>query len=247
LAEFIRNQKEANELVLSFLSVRQALGLLGIILPLSLIGYSLYVGEPIRPSISDYFSSGAREIFVGCLFAIAVFLWAYKGYTETEPPKKFTDRFTDFNVSRAASLGALGAALAPVSPADPCPILQCAMTDWTPYVHYAGALLFFSSMTIFCLVLFTRGSTDGGKNTEKVRKNMVFKTSGWILATSTVLLLIIGAYKNFGPKDVNVGSLIFWIESAGVFAFGIAWIIKGQAIRVVSKKLLDRGGMTSAS
>ena len=48
-------QKVRNELVLSFLAVRRAIGALGFFLPLALIAYAMLWPEPLRTSISAYY------------------------------------------------------------------------------------------------------------------------------------------------------------------------------------------------
>lgn len=65
-------QKADNDLVLSFLSVRRAIGCLGYFLPLALIAYGLSLGDGILTSISAYYYTPMREVFVGTLCAIAV-------------------------------------------------------------------------------------------------------------------------------------------------------------------------------
>ena len=72
-------QKSHNDLVLSFLAVRRAIGALGFFLPLALLAYGLSTGD-LLPSISSAYYSPMREVFVGCLMAQAVFLWSYEGF-----------------------------------------------------------------------------------------------------------------------------------------------------------------------
>ncbi|MGB5556993.1 MAG: hypothetical protein WBN04_03170, partial [Paracoccaceae bacterium] len=74
-------QQEAdNDLVLSFLAVRRALGLLGFGLPASLILYGAISGDGIEPSISEFYFTSAGDILVGTLAAIGVFLLTYVGF-----------------------------------------------------------------------------------------------------------------------------------------------------------------------
>ncbi|MEO1960303.1 MAG: hypothetical protein ABGW82_04910, partial [Paracoccus sp. (in: a-proteobacteria)] len=73
-------QKAENDLVLSFLAVRRAIGLLGFFLPVVLILWGLAAPAGLFRSISAAYYSPMREIFVGTLIAQAVFLWSYEGY-----------------------------------------------------------------------------------------------------------------------------------------------------------------------
>jgi hypothetical protein len=67
--------------VRSFLILRTVVGVLGIALPflLVLVEGVWFDGSPfLRESLSAYYYSGARELFVGGLSAIGVFLFTYK-------------------------------------------------------------------------------------------------------------------------------------------------------------------------
>ena len=122
-------QRADNDLVLSFLRVRRAIGLLGFFLPAALIAYGLAFGGGILPSMSDYYYSPMREIFVGTLCAIAVFLWSYEGYRPR--PGEW---LSDLTAARTASVGALAVAWAPTLPDAPatCTISQCLLGDTPP-------------------------------------------------------------------------------------------------------------------
>jgi hypothetical protein len=67
--------------VRSYVTVRFAIGVLGLALPflLVLVEPILFDGQPFpRGSLSAYYYSGMRELFVGVLWAIGVFLVLYK-------------------------------------------------------------------------------------------------------------------------------------------------------------------------
>lgn len=66
-------QKAHNDLVLSFLAVRRAIGALGFFLPVALLAHGLWKGD-LPTSISAAYYSPMREVFVGTLIAQAVFL-----------------------------------------------------------------------------------------------------------------------------------------------------------------------------
>jgi hypothetical protein len=84
-APFLVPSKEAEpdrrdtRYVKSFMVMRLGSGALAFLLPLLLVGIAaLLDDETWRGSLSEYYYSGAREIFVGVLSATAVFLLAYK-------------------------------------------------------------------------------------------------------------------------------------------------------------------------
>ncbi len=73
-------QESTNDLVQSYLQVRQFLGYVALLLPFTLVFIGLASGDGIEPSISDTYFTSAGDVFVGALCAIGIFLWAYKGY-----------------------------------------------------------------------------------------------------------------------------------------------------------------------
>ena len=74
-----KTDDEPRELV-SCWTLRKAVGVLGAAL-LLVVGCFLLGGcEGLEDSISDYYGTGVRDVFVGILFAIAWFMFAYRGY-----------------------------------------------------------------------------------------------------------------------------------------------------------------------
>jgi hypothetical protein len=75
-----------NPALISFMTLRKAVGSLGIALPFVVWGGSFLFGncDGIKPTISDYYYTNMREIFVGILCAISLFLFTYKGYSKLD-------------------------------------------------------------------------------------------------------------------------------------------------------------------
>lgn len=222
-------QKTHNDLVLSFLSVRRAIGVLGYFLPLVLAAYGLLTGG-ILPSMSAYFYSPMREVFVGTLCAQAVFLWSYEGYRE--PGRMLTDRF----VARIAAIAAALIALAPTSPqakADPataldypCTLLQCILHDGPSSVlHILAVVTFFGALTVYCFVLFMRGGDDTPR---KRAARRIYRLCGWLIVIS---IAAIGLLSLTGLGD-TLAALhpVFWLELVACFAFATSWLVKGDAL-----------------
>ena len=68
-------------LVLSYLDLRKAVGIIGFALPFVLaFGKILLQGSGIQSSISGYYYTDMRNVFVGSLCAIGVFLMSTRGY-----------------------------------------------------------------------------------------------------------------------------------------------------------------------
>src|ERR1051325_9314466 len=90
----------SGSLVRSYLSLRKAIGFIGIGLPFAVWLRAVAAGTPLQGSISQYYHTHSRHGFVGCLCAIAVFLWSYCGYD-----------YRDKILANIASAGALGVAM----------------------------------------------------------------------------------------------------------------------------------------
>jgi hypothetical protein len=74
-------QEKENALIISYLTLRKAIGILGAALPFVLaIGAAVLFMTGIQDSISAYYYTGMRNVFVGMLCATGFFLLSYKGY-----------------------------------------------------------------------------------------------------------------------------------------------------------------------
>jgi len=231
-----------NELVMSFLAVRRALGFLGIALPLSLLLVAGLTAEPMRASMSEFYFGRAGDLFVGILCAIGVFLWAYVGY----PPKDRGEWPTDRMVSRIAALAAVLVALVPTldkmavpeNPARGCSVLQCLLGDEiSRMVHYGAAAVFFGCLAVFCLVLFRR---DGGQMSRGKRaRNRIYGLCGWMIVASMGALALFGVVYRMqdaaGQAAMDATYLVFMLEAVGVVAFGISWLIKGETLKPLQR------------
>ena len=86
--------------------LRQTVGWIGTLLPIVLLVGNAISSTASRPdSMSGYYYTGMRNIFVGTLCALGVFLAAYEGYDDV-------DRW----ITNIAGFGAIGVALCPTKP-----------------------------------------------------------------------------------------------------------------------------------
>ncbi len=231
--------EQHRDMVQSYHRVRTALGLLGMGLPLVLILGGLFDVRHLEPSISDFYHTTYRDIFVGTLCAIGVFLICYRGYG-----RQPGDMIDDDWLGTIAGLSAFGVALFP----NESPTAQIAtMTQkmvgisTSPMFHYASALVFFSCLAIFCLNKFTRMA-------KPVRKR-IYLFCGWVIVASLVGIAGASAVKILGsgaPKAAVVSyNLVFWLEAIGIWAFGLSWLVKGKADIALVKKLARQGVLKS--
>ena len=210
-----------HDLVLSYHRVRRALGILGVLLPLVLIIGGLLSNARLEPSISDFYHTKLRDIFVGCLFAIGIFLVSYKGYK-----RRPNERISDDLVATAAGIAAFGVALFPnESDAIETVSQQALGLKISPLFHYTSATVFFVCLAIFCYVQFPK--------TAKPERRRIYIWCGHIIAASTVLILLFSYFKLKGSPEmqslVTDWNIIFWIEAIGIWAFAFSWLTKGKA------------------
>lgn len=218
--------------VMHMRSLRMAIGWIGLLLPFVLvIGENLRdwfitrassVGDSIiAPSISAYFHTGVRELFVGSLCAIAVFLVCYKGY----------DRRDDL-AANLAGICAFVVALFPVrdtavTGVNSVTIFSDAQTldpALIGVVHIVAATVFFLTLAVMSLFLFTL-STRTQPTERKRDRNKVYRVCG-IAMIACVALIAIGKLVHVSETT----SFMFWLESIAVVAFGISWLTKAQVI-----------------
>lgn len=220
-------QKAENDLVLSFLSLRRGIGLLGLFLPVALIAWSLLApvfGQPggLLPSFSAYYHSPMRDVFVGTMVAQAVFLWSYEGY------RPLTGEWiSDRVMAQAASLGALAVALSPTRGEGGCTLVGCVIGEVrAEWLHLIGAAVFFGALAVFCLVLFTRGEAE---DADKRARNRIYRACGVLIVAAMVGIGVLG-FTEIGA-GWEAWHPVFWLEVVATLAFGTAWMVKGQSLR----------------
>jgi hypothetical protein len=241
-----QRRKELNELVISYLYLRKTVGWIGTLLPVVLIsGNVIFFSTSLPGSMSGYYYTHMRNVFVGALCALGVFLLAYAGYDEV-------DRW----ITNIAGLCAIGVAFFPTTP-PACP--ADARTCTAPQVRHLSAgqqatgdiHLFFAAVTFIALgVMALRfakpASTPGGQARvtriryglgwarrdesqlpPKRRRNAIYRGCGVTILSCVVL----AAASNLLPAPVKARwPLLFAFEAVAVFAFGISWFVKGQTL-----------------
>jgi hypothetical protein len=247
IEQSVKNVKEGlkektDSSVIHLKSLRKAIGFIALGLPLVLV-----IGENIRDlfvtrtseagrvliegSISGYYHTGMREVLVGAICAIAVFLVCYKGYERRDniaanvagfsalaialfPTAEKSREASDTGVRAPDSVTFFSGADA----ADPAIIGK---------IHFISATIFFLTLAVMSLFLFTI-STKPAMTNEKRNRNKVYIACG---VTMVVCIVLIAAGKFFMTREWNEQtSFMFWLESIAVVAFGISWLTKAEVI-----------------
>ncbi len=212
-------KKEHNQLVYSYLTMRKLLGYLGILTPIILYFSSAQLCGCTSPqrAISHFYHTCVQDIFIVIAGAISFFLLIYKGYD-----------WIDHLAFKIAGIGILGLALFPTDYRSDgiCTRAWEAPSSTIGDIHNVCAVVFFLSITLICLFLFTK-SNHKQMTEQKRKRNLVFKICG------TIMLLCLGAILalNFEIVPVSVEhDIVFYLQSVALFVFGVAWLVKGQAI-----------------
>jgi Protein of unknown function (DUF998) len=205
-------QSVTQRLARSYLDLRAGIGAIGTLLPFVLFfGNSILVRRfDFRNSLSSYYYTDMRDVFVGSLCAIGVFLVAYR----YEP--------VDTWASSLAGVAVICVALFPTSPDS------VKQTGTVGTVHSVAAAIFFGTLAFFCLCLFTRSNKPKDRQTVLKRlRNRIYRTCGVLIILSMVCA---AASKSLPAQDLEVIHPLFWCEVVAILSFGLAWVIKGEAI-----------------
>ncbi|MFC0006350.1 DUF998 domain-containing protein [Micromonospora siamensis] len=192
--------------------LRLGIGVLGIALPFVLVaGDALLTGRfTVLDSISAYHRTGMRDVFVGSLCAIGVFLVCYR-YA----------RLDDL-LSTVAGALAIAVALLPVAPADADPTERL-----VGRAHQVCAAALFVLLALFCF-LFARSSPSRPRlPAEKRGHHGIYRTCGVVILAAVGLALASNALPGSTQDALRP---LFWCETVAVLAFGAAWLTKGVAI-----------------
>ncbi len=238
-------KEDGNELVLSYLTLRNLIGFGGMLLPIALAicpsRRSEYMG--FEPSISDYYYTDRGDILVVMLCVIGAFLIAYYGY-----------EFKEWLLTFVAGICGIGVAFVPTKlGCDDCPLSvhtpsggifkTLAGTGW----HFAFAATFLFSLAIMSLYFFTRGGSDehplddGHKLSQKTKRNRVFRICGWTIIASLVILGIYFILINYTALDLKPFPMVYVFEAIAVEAFGFSWLVKGQTLWPDGEHYLTKG------
>jgi hypothetical protein len=228
-----QSSADDNELVISYLCLRQIVGWIGTLLPTVLLVGLAFSSTQSRPdSMSGYYYTDMRNVFVGALCALGAFLGAYNGYDRV-------DRW----ITNIAGFGAIGVAFCPTKPAVAhLSTGQEAVGD----VHVFFAVTTFTMLGLMALRFAKGGETPPGQDwigrirnglgfatnpgdvPERYRgENLIYHASG-ITILSCVMLAVLS---NLLPASVNAHwPLLFIFEAAAVFSFGVSWFVKGRTM-----------------
>ncbi|MCB6177464.1 hypothetical protein LHP98_04880 [Rhodobacter sp. Har01] len=213
-----------DDVVRAYCRIRRAVGWLGLALPVVLILGGVLSQRAVEPSISDYYHTLMRDAFVGVLTAIGLFLITYPGHARARG-----ERLSDDLISTVAGIAAFGVAYFPNEVRTNANLLgsitqQALGAKAAAAAHYLSAIVFLTALAALCLGRFAR--------TAKPVRRRIYRACGRTILAMTVAVIVASWFRIRGPeapqKIVTDGRLVLWFEAVAVWAFALAWLVKGR-------------------
>jgi hypothetical protein len=210
-----RNPERTTFLESSFIVQRRGMAVLAAIFPVAFLLSSLLGRTEFQTSISAYYWTldPERNVFVGVLCAIAVFLLLYKGYTPLE------DRVLDL-----AGLCAAGVAFVPIAKGSDCGAASGLSA------HGAFAVTFFLCLAFICVFM----SEQSLKSMPDPNRRSHFRWAYRICAGAMILLIGLAVASRFLPGGVLEAmcrrGATFWLEALAIWTFAAFWYVKTREL-----------------
>lgn len=222
-----RNEDDRERLLRSYFFIRLALGVIGFAIPLMLWGLDSIVfkgGQSLKGSLSAYYHTGARDLFVAALSVTGFLLITYMvGDSEK----------LGYKLSTVAGVAALGIAFLPTKrigltegatlcgpgpsslprPDGCAPLQQAFGESIVAGIHFFFTGLFIVMIAAICWFVFAKNERHAG----------LYKLCAGVIALAMLITLVgTGIGRSF---DIQ-----FWIqplyigEVMSVYAFALAWL-----------------------
>lgn len=213
----------------AYIALRVGIAVLAIALPFILwIGGYILAEMPLQASMSAYYHSGGgamRDVFVGILFAVGVFLYLYKGFTTLE--------------NRALNLAGMfvvGVALVPME-------WECGDSCSTFTLHGTLAILFFLSIAYVCIFRASDTLSLISDEPKAKRYKNTYRLLGLAMIASPAIAFLL---KLVLQPHSEAASTIFFVEATGIFVFASYWIVKSREIALTnSEQSAIKGRLTT--
>jgi hypothetical protein len=214
---------------------RAVIGTIGVVLPILLIigeWFFLRGGVHVRGSLSAYYHTSMRDIFVAGLCVTGVFLATYRSGQPTT---------WDFKISLVAGLAVIGVVFFPTM--RPHLLLDAPRCGVTPMpngcsfvqqelgerlvagIHFTFAAIFILSLAAMCFFVFAPSEKERSTKPEMEtdpRTAAIVTACGWVILGAVAWVIIGGLLK------VTIWELtpLYVGELFSVWAFGTAWLLK---------------------
>ena len=194
--------------VFDYRAIRLLMGIIAFSIP-----FAVSIVSSVKlTSISASYHTEAQDVFVGSLFVVGSFLFAYNGH-----------RLRESVASKLASGAAILVALFPTS-CDGCD------SSLVSNIHLIAAATLFLILAYFCFIPFRR-STRGVKG-KKGRRSIIYLICGSVM----ILCMLVLAYAKLTLtlEEMDALRVMYYAEAVALVAFGIAWIVSGKKIGLLT-------------
>ena len=203
--------RKNSDLVVSYLTLRQMIGWIGLVMPFVVRAGAIgFQRLPTQGSVSAYYYTGMRDIFVSTLVLVGALMICNR-----------TKRIWDNIVSIVAGLAAIGIALFPMDYDNSVGQCPTCVIHWFLGHHYTFVVIFFALCFVMVFFQFP-GRTPSDAWKEMRMRNIIYRVCGVVMLLSFIAIGIVQSRHK--PES------FFWPESIAVFAFGVAWLVKGQTV-----------------
>jgi hypothetical protein len=221
-------------LAANYLYLRKVVGWLGTLLPLILLAanpIALSIEHSscgwLPNSVSGYYYSPVRNIFVGAVVGLGLFLIAYVG-------ADLGDRV----ITDLAGVFALGVAFFPTTPTVASPASATCETvsqlssrqQVIGDVHAVSAVLFLLFLAWMAIRFTTADSPQPAP--QRLLRNRIY----WICAIVILASAVAAVVTNFLPVSLRPSfPYLFLYEAVGIFAFGVSWFVDDQMLAAMGQ------------
>ena len=197
---------------ITYRRLRFIMKIVSITIPVVFLVSAIWVG--MQESISAFYHTPMRNIFVGVIFAMGMCLWAYKGYN-----------YLENSCLNAASLFLFGVALAPTD----APV---GSNNWDlPIVHKVCAIVFFALIAVVCWYGRKHGLQPSGNtgNFSGFSFESARKFTSWLMVSVIIVAILLFIFNKIGW--FKIPSSTFAVETAALWVFALYWQIVSSEMR----------------
>jgi len=198
----------------TYFTLRIGIAVVAILFPLILwIGGYFYAGLQLQDSMSAYYHAATdgksmRDWFVGILFAVAIFLYLYKGYSAAE----------NIALNCAGAL-AVGIAIFPME-------WNCGGACKNFSIHGFCAISFFLCIAFVCIRCASDTLGLILDENIKLRYRRRYKLIGLVMIASPAIAFALSVLAR------QYSSYTFIAEALGILAFAAYWLTKSRELSI---------------
>ena len=217
----------------SYFLIRTFVGICGLALPAILLIGERWLDDAeiaTRGSLSAYYHSGVRDIFVSILAVVGILLFTYK----------ITERNRDNSLSIIAGVAAIGVAIFPtgipsVVDARLTPLQNRLGEDRTEFIHFTCAFVFVVSLGVLCWDFANR---ERKRSQKRDGHDAQLPPTLWYSFHLTMAIAILCAVVFIGLTQwlgfFDQHSILIG-ETVVTVAFGLSWLLKGLDLKVLPR------------